>query len=113
MGRRTQAPGPGTSWTAAHRAVQQPVVKPAVSGVKKGVVSASKGLHKRKSKVGSVGLSRGLSSGKKSPKLLSSRRQDPLGLSVSDLRENEIEDSGRRVNANATLFDTHHFTMVC
>jgi hypothetical protein len=34
-----------------------------------------------------------LSSGKKSPKLSSSRGQDPLGLSVSDLHANESEDS--------------------
>jgi hypothetical protein len=69
--------------------VPKPVVKSGVGSVKKSVVSAQKGLRKRKSKSDSVGESKGSSSVKKSPKLSSLHRKRRLALSLSDLREDK------------------------
>jgi hypothetical protein len=85
--RRRKLPVPVPARQPLIGPVQKPVGKSAVSRVKTGVGSSSKGLHKRKSKVGSVGVSRGLSSGKKSPLFSPSRGQDLLGLSVSDFMQ--------------------------
>ena len=73
--------------------VPKPVVKSGVGSVKKIVVSALKGIRKRKSKNGSGGESKGSSPGKKSPKLSAVSRKRRLALSLSDLQADKNGDS--------------------